>query len=363
MRPWQWSLLTVGSFGVGLRGLLQARLLDSSPSWEFVEVFVPGLDSNAACFRIPSVLRTRSGVLVAFAEERIKSCSDNTGSNLVFKRSFNNGKNWSQLSRAVLGGGHAFSNPNLVEVTLPDNSTALLLHYDTLNNPTPSHHGQNKQLWSLDDGKSWGSATDITSFMPPGFSGCLPGPSVGTQAADGSIYFSCHMANIAVVYRSMDAGKTWEHSEVLHQVDECSIALLANESIAVNCRTRGHTRAQLTLAANLSVIRPRFNPPGLRDANCQGSLIAVEDKLLLSNNNDILRRRLTLKQSADGGETWDAGVLITPGYSAYSQLVDLGASETGRWIGVMYERSEGRAWHLVFASSVVAGFEPGALSK
>ena len=46
--------------------------------------------------------------------------------------------------------------------------------------------------------------------------GCMPGPSVGVQATDGTIYFSCHgFGSYAFLYWSRDYGQTWAHSEVI----------------------------------------------------------------------------------------------------------------------------------------------------
>ena len=42
----------------------------------------------------------------------------------------------------------AISNPNPVEVTLADGKTkAILLHYDTMNNPDGANHGIDRQVW------------------------------------------------------------------------------------------------------------------------------------------------------------------------------------------------------------------------
>ena len=66
------------------------------------------------------------------------------------------------------------------------------MHYDTMNNPSSSNHGLNMQTWSHDDGRTWSDPTDVSAYMPDGFVGCMPGPSIGVQASDGTIYFSCH---------------------------------------------------------------------------------------------------------------------------------------------------------------------------
>src|SRR5689334_938262 len=48
-------------------------------------------------FRIPSLIRTKAGSLIAFAEGRTSSGADFGNINLVFKKSTDQGKTWSDL--------------------------------------------------------------------------------------------------------------------------------------------------------------------------------------------------------------------------------------------------------------------------
>ena len=56
----------------------------------FVTVFEKGKDGYA-CFRIPAIVQTRSGTLLAFAEGRKLSCADHGWNDLVMKRSTEKG--------------------------------------------------------------------------------------------------------------------------------------------------------------------------------------------------------------------------------------------------------------------------------
>src|SRR6266542_3973240 len=47
-----------------------------------------------SCFRIPAIVRSKKGTLLAFAEARKNSCADNGDINLVVKRSMDNGITW-----------------------------------------------------------------------------------------------------------------------------------------------------------------------------------------------------------------------------------------------------------------------------
>ena len=112
-----------------------------------VPVFYQGLNGSK-CFRIPSIIKTSEGTLLAFSENRVTDCGDNGPHHaLVLRRSTDNGKTWGPMTTVVEGTSPcpgcpaAISNPNPVEVSLPSGKTAILMSYDTMNNPNMKHHG------------------------------------------------------------------------------------------------------------------------------------------------------------------------------------------------------------------------------
>lgn len=48
-----------------------------------------------ACFKIPTLLKTSKGALIAFSEARFPGCDDFDRTDLVYKRSENEGRTWS----------------------------------------------------------------------------------------------------------------------------------------------------------------------------------------------------------------------------------------------------------------------------
>ena len=56
---------------------------------------------NVGCFRIPAVVQTPEGILLAFAEGRIDSCSDCARLGIALKRSLDGGLTWSNLTWPV----------------------------------------------------------------------------------------------------------------------------------------------------------------------------------------------------------------------------------------------------------------------
>jgi len=54
-----------------------------------------------ACFKIPTLLKTQKGTLIVFAEARTPGCDDFDRTDLVYKRSYDNGKTWSNVTKLI----------------------------------------------------------------------------------------------------------------------------------------------------------------------------------------------------------------------------------------------------------------------
>jgi len=310
-----------------------------------VAVFYPGLNGSK-CYRIPMMLKTQAGTLIAVAENRINSCGDNSGRHdLVARRSTDNGKTWGELIlmyRAQIPCptcADATSNPNLVEVDFHNGSSAILMHFDTMNNPNVEHHGLDMQIWSHDDGKTWGNVSKINFGKTLSNVGEMIGPSQGLQGASGTLYFSARGVggqNVSnFLYWSHDFGQTWEASNAtLNRSfgNEASIAFLESsddERIVMNVRTSTGRRAQAVWGLNHTPSEV-FWPEGLVDPGCQGSIVNDGGILYLSNPSSLhYRQHMTVKESHDQGRTWSTGKLVWPKASGYSQLVPLGGGKLG----------------------------------
>ena len=83
-----------------------------TPPFMRVEVYTAG-DLGYECFRIPSLLFTSKGTLLAFAEGRglhSKSCADRGDVHIVLKRSTDNGKSWSSLTVVHMETNHTIGD-------------------------------------------------------------------------------------------------------------------------------------------------------------------------------------------------------------------------------------------------------------
>src|SRR5690242_10509861 len=91
---------------------LNALLRAAPPS--FTDVFINGQKGYPA-YRIPSLIATRDGALLAFAEGRA-SLRDHAENDIVLKRSKDSGKTWGALQIVAEDGTNALGNPTAVVV-------------------------------------------------------------------------------------------------------------------------------------------------------------------------------------------------------------------------------------------------------
>src|SRR5215217_4051881 len=80
---------------------------------EFTDVFTSGKEGYAS-IRIPAVLVTKAGTVLAFAEGRVRP-ADQAENDIVFKRSTDAGRTWSELRVIHEDGANSLNNPTVVE--------------------------------------------------------------------------------------------------------------------------------------------------------------------------------------------------------------------------------------------------------
>ena len=68
-------------------------------------------DGHYHTYRIPALVKTTQGTLLAFAEGRKNSQADHGDIDIVCKRSEDNGKTWSKMQILQDDGGHTIGNP------------------------------------------------------------------------------------------------------------------------------------------------------------------------------------------------------------------------------------------------------------
>ena len=140
-------------------------LCTAGPLFPSAAVFSPGL-GNITCFRIPSVVQTPGGTLVAFAEARRGSCGDGDGDSheIASWRSTDGGITWDALSMAAGNETYWVGNP---EAVVRADGSLLMLVATHKQGCTGNCVAGNAVLTSHDSGLSWSPPRDITAAMGP----------------------------------------------------------------------------------------------------------------------------------------------------------------------------------------------------
>ena len=152
-----------------------------------VALFKAG-DSEYACFRIPAIVKTEQGTLLAFAEARKQDCSDTGDIDLVLRRSEDGGKTWGPMRVVWDSGNHVSGNP--APVVDRETGTVWLLATWNLGTDQESRiidqtSKDTRRIFvrhSTDDGQSWSEAREITSSVKlPSWTWYATGPVHGIQ--------------------------------------------------------------------------------------------------------------------------------------------------------------------------------------
>ena len=131
-------------------------------------VFENGMDGYA-CFRIPAIITSPNGDLIAFAEGRVTGCNDYGDLDLVIRRSKDNGKTWGPLEIVFDNQNQQVGNPAPVVDLLDPNfpNGRIFLFFNTGNNHESEVRKRNglrevHYITSTDNGTTWSSPTNIT---------------------------------------------------------------------------------------------------------------------------------------------------------------------------------------------------------
>jgi BNR repeat-like domain len=249
--------------------VIQRELIAGSPTATapvFTDVFRSGAEGYAS-IRIPAVLVTKTGTVLAFAEGRRRP-ADQAENDIVMKRSTGSGKNWSSLRVLHDDGAHSLNNPTVVQEQV---SGRIFVWYQRI----PSHLRERSQstatglegpdiyrnfiLTSDDDGATWSTPQDmtVTTKRPERATTIASGPGMGIQLTRGP-----HQGRLIIPFNegpygvwqnyavfSDDAGKTWRFGADVpgalipdgkgghrSRINEAQVAELSDGSVRLDSR-------------------------------------------------------------------------------------------------------------------------------
>ncbi len=316
---------------------------------EFTDVFVAGRDGYHTC-RIPALVVTTNGTLLAFCEGRKNSRSDSGNIDLLLKRSTNGGKSWSPQQLIWSEGENTCGNP----APVVDRSTGIVWLLMTWNRGVDKEDGINYRKardtrrvfisQSTDDGMSWAAPKEITSEVKKTEWGWYAtGPGNGIQITSGayrdrlvipanhtSLTTATQVVSRSHCIYSDDHGKKWTiGGDEDEKTNESTIVELADGSLMQNMRSY-HNRNRRAVATSRDGGQS-WSPVKLDEALvepvCQASIFRCtwaengsKSRILFSNPASTKRENLTIRVSYDEGATWAASKEIWPGPAAYSCL-------------------------------------------
>ena len=289
-----------------------------------------GGEHGYKCYRIPALVVSTRGTILAFCEARRNSCSDFGDIDIILKRSFDHGKTFEEMQVIAVDGKNTIHNPCPV---VDKHTGAIWL-------PFCKNYKQVFVMNSKDDGATWGEPVEITKdVMDPTWYNVGSGPGHGIQLMDGKILIPSWAGyerdwgpQLSYVFFSDDGGTSWKRGEALSQdqSDECETVQTVDGSLYMNMRSRqGKKRRAYAWSKDggLTWSKVKFDST-LPEPSCQGSLVRFTDKESFQKNRVLLcapasttkRAKLTVRLSYDECQTWPVSKLVNEGSSAYSDL-------------------------------------------
>lgn len=340
---------------------------DASEESEFTEtVIYERGQAGYFCFRIPAIVQTEPGTLLAFAEARKDSCGDSGDIDTVVRRSDDAGATWGPIEIVHDAGSGTAGNPTPV-VDAESGRIALITTY----NPATNHNLRIPFLQlSQDDGHTWSEPEDISGEIsdPTWQKWLATGPGAGIQLTAGphagrmvigmnhegylrggkEDYFSG--ANLAY---SDDGGLTWTRGAIDQpspsylKPQELNLAELPDGRILISARDQhgsapGNRALTTSSDGGESFDAPFETNPDLDTPVSQGAITSFVDSngndrvLFTSASHPRTRKVMSIRSSFDNGQnwqTWNQGRVVNWGNAGYS---DIAAFSDGS-LGMVYE--------------------------
>lgn len=339
-------------------------------------------------YRIPAVILTTKGTLLAFCEGR--EGGDSGDIDLLMKSSYNGGKTWSDEKIIWNDGKNTCGNP----CPVVDQETGRIILMMTWNNGKDSETeiiGKKSKetrlaytCYSDDDGISWSAPANIENAKDPSWGWYATGPGVGIQIKKGQyrgrlVIPANHSYDDpegiikgpfsygAHALISDDHGATWRMSGTIRPgCNESQVTELTDGRLLMNMRSynKKYCRAISESTDGGETWSNIKHDSQLVESVCQASVVGSSFKgrtIHLFSNPAVPsgRTHMTIKCSFDDCLSWTNSKLVFKGPSAYSCLVPLPKEH----IGILFECTEKDAGNAIrfvkFKTSEL--FVPGQL--
>ncbi|NQU52773.1 MAG: exo-alpha-sialidase [Bacteroidetes bacterium] len=191
-------------------------------------------------YRIPSLLVTQKGFILAVMEGREEMNHDHAKNDIVLKRSIDNGETWSKLTVIAEAGDNVVMNPVMVQA-LDGTIILIYIYFPEKRHSRDRSHGVKQVdpglkgntierlfvIKSTDEGLSWSKPQEITSVAKSSKTTVVSicGPGIGITLTKGkfkgrviipmseSILLKGKRTDYNYALYSDDNGNTWKHGE------------------------------------------------------------------------------------------------------------------------------------------------------
>jgi len=364
------------SFSALLLSVLLTGTAIAQEAPEHTLVFTREADDAYAAIRIPAIVQSKRGTLLAFAEGRPVD-HDHGQNDIILKRSEDGGKTWGELQVVAASGDDSLNDPCAIALQDPERLLLVYQRYPEGYHGRVSGHTKLAEIgyggptntqsfltMSEDDGKTWSEPRDITRQLrrpdavavgsPGNFIQLDRGPHKGRLVlplyeniplgGDGD-----RMHELCAAY-SDDLGETWTLGERVSYENitgwgtEAQIAACADGTLVLSARNQdgGVGRILASSSDGGATWTKVWFDETLRTSPCMGSIVSRIDakkgeKAVLFHSlpdSESKRENGQLYRSEDCGATWTRDQTIYPGEFAYSALVVLNDGT----LGCLYER-------------------------
>lgn len=278
-------------------------------------------------YRIPSIIRTKKGTLIAFCEGRVNNNRDYGNINLICRRSTTDGSGWGP-EILVKSSADTWGNPTAV-VNQSDGKIWLFMSYNnaglsqTGENGTTkiTQPGQRKTFVCYStfdqDGNDWSNPVDITSAVKPAsMVWDAVGPGIGIQKRFGSTAGRLIIPAINRNIYSDDNGSTWQYNSMSGGTSEGTIVERLSGVLMRNDRGVGSTEFyRYKSVGGIGTGWDNFEEvTALPDPHCEGSILRYTDSpsriLFMNSASQTTRTAMRIRISNDEGVTWPTSKLI-----------------------------------------------------
>lgn len=332
-----------------------------------IPVFPAGMN-GVTLYRIPGVVVTTRGTVLAYCEARTNTRADWGEIEVHLRRSTDGGKSWQTPQRIAHRGPRIEGNPRNPQAGQRE---------QTVNNPVAIvdrasgeiallyciNYARCFSIRSADDGVTWSDPVEITATFEPfrkryDWKVIATGPGHGIQLRSGRMVVPIwlaygktgdHAPSAAGTIFSDDAGRTWQAGEIavpnegeFGNPNETMLTELSDGRVMLISRSVSKPNRKLVTIGpdGASDWEPSRFHDQLWEPICMASVIAHPAQpgtLLFSNPHRLAidrsgqeipagrgkRENLTIKLSRDDGRTWPKQRTLEGGPSAYSDLAVL----------------------------------------